>query len=78
MDREKLHGGFVKGASDIILPGRPTFVCELKSQSKTAKISPEQESYLLAAHSAGAWCCVAYGYIGALQAFNDWVLVNNS
>ncbi len=77
VEREKLIG-MIPGASDIIIPGKPTFVCELKSQSNTAKLSPEQEAYLLAAHQAGAWCCIAYGYEAALEAFNHWRSINNA
>lgn len=70
--REKVEG-MVTGASDIVIPGRPSFVCELKSQSTRATISDEQISYLLAAQAAGAFSCVAIGYTGAMQAFYAWI-----
>ena len=72
MDREKMQGGFVTGAADIVIPGNPTFVCEMKSQSPRAKIDDEQLSYLLAAQSHGAWCCIALGHKAAMEAFLDW------
>ena len=76
MEREKAEG-FLTGVSDIILAGKITFVCEMKSQSKTAKISQEQIDFLLAAQNNGAFVCVALGHEAAIEAFNDWILINN-
>lgn len=76
IDKEKAQGGFVTGASDIIILGCPTFVCEMKSQSPRAKISDEQIKYLIAAQNNGAFACIALGYIAAIQAFNDWIKIN--
>lgn len=72
IQREKMEG-LVTGASDIIIPGNPSFVCEAKSQSPSAKISQEQIDYLLAAQSHGAFACVAIGYSGIMQAFDAWL-----
>lgn len=69
----KFDGGFVKGASDIIIPGAPTFVCEMKSRAKTTKLSPEQITYLEAAANAGAFACVALGAVAAYTAFEEWL-----
>lgn len=69
--REKLVG-MIPGASDIILPGASTFVCEMKSQSPSAKISQEQIDFLLSAQSIGAFSCIALGHKAAIEAFNDW------
>ena len=69
----KSDGGFVKGASDVIIPGSPTFVMEMKSTSKNAKISLEQVEYLEAAEAMGAFVCVAIGAVGAWKAFNTWI-----
>jgi hypothetical protein len=66
------EGGFVKGASDIIIPGSPAFVCEMKSRAKGARLSPEQIAYLTAAQAAGAFACVAIGAQGAWEAFGEW------
>lgn len=64
--------GMTPGAADIVIPGNPSFVCEMKSRSKTARISEEQIKYLEAAQAAGAFVCVALGYEGAWAAFEDW------
>ena len=70
--REKVEG-MATGACDIIIVGNPAFCCEMKSQSPSARISPEQISYLLAAQDAGAFVCIALGYTGAIQAFHAWI-----
>jgi hypothetical protein len=65
--------GQAKGASDIIIPGNPAFVCEMKRKDSTlSKVSDEQIEYLLAANKCGAFACVAYGHEAAWQAFEDW------
>lgn len=66
------EGGFVKGASDVVIPGVPTFVMEMKSRAKTAKVSKEQRAYLEAASKAGAFSCVALGAEAAWEAFLAW------
>lgn len=65
--------GMVKGAADIMIPGAPAFVCEMKSQGKGARVSPEQTAYLEAAAGLGAFCCVAYGHGAALDALREWM-----
>lgn len=67
--------GMTTGASDISIPGCPSFVCEMKSKSKTAKTSPEQIEYLTIADRCGAFSCVVYGYIGAIEALEEWISV---
>ena len=65
--------GLAPGASDIIIPGRITFVCELKRQDHTqSKWQDGQIEYLEAAHAAGAFACVALGWKSAWTAFLDW------
>lgn len=65
--------GLVTGAADIIIPGAPAFVCELKRQDRTkSRISKEQVAYLEAAHAAGAFVCVALGWQAAMGAVNEW------
>ena len=71
--RARYEGGFVKGAADIIIPGAPTFVCEMKSRSKSARLSKEQIEYLTAAHQAGAFACVALGHAAAWEAVQAWI-----
>mgnify|MGYP003559613124 FL=1 len=77
IEKEKAEG-FITGAADIILVGNPSFVCEMKSQSPSAKISQEQIDFLLAAQQAGAFVCIALGHKAAIEAFNDWVKLNNA
>lgn len=69
----KMQGGFIKGAPDIAIMGSPTFLCEMKSRSKKSKVKPEQMKFLENADKQGAFCCVAYGYLAALQAVEEWV-----
>jgi hypothetical protein len=66
--------GMTPGASDIIIPGRVSFVCELKRRDHTkSKWQDGQIEYLTAAHNAGAFACVALGCDAAWQAFQDWL-----
>jgi len=76
IDKEKAQGGFVTGASDIIILGCPSFVCELKSQSPRAKISDEQIDFLIAAQNNGAFVCIALGYEAAINAFLEWKCID--
>ena len=64
--------GMVVGASDIFIHGCPSFACEMKSKSKTSKISEQQIEFLTAVDSSGGFACVAYGYEAALVAVKDW------
>ena len=65
--------GLTPGASDIIIPARVTFVCELKRRDHTqSKWQDGQIEYLVAAHEAGAFACAALGWEAAWQAFEDW------
>ena len=66
--------GMVKGASDIIIPGMPSFVCEMKSTSAKATISNEQINYLLSSAKNGAFACVAIGSEGAKKAVQEYLL----
>ncbi len=69
--------GLLKGASDwvILYPahGRPYMALELKrSRKRDSSISKEQVNFLLNTESVGAFSCVAYGYVAALQAIEDY------
>lgn len=65
--------GMTKGASDIIIPGSPSFVCEMKRQDHTQSTWQEgQPEYLISAKNAGAFVCVALGAVAAWEAFEDW------
>jgi hypothetical protein len=65
--------GLTKGTPDIIIPGSPTFLCELKRKDHTKSSWQEgQQEYLLAAKKEGAFVCVALGYEAAFDAFLLW------
>lgn len=66
--------GMAKGAADIVIPGMPTFVCELKRQDHTkSKWQAGQVEYLNAAADAGAYTCVALGAVAAWEAFTVYL-----
>lgn len=66
--------GMAPGASDIIIPGSPAFVCELKRQDHTkSKWQDNQEDFLITAKGYGAFVCVALGYKAALEALEKWL-----
>jgi len=66
--------GMSPGASDIIIPGNPAFVCEMKRKNITqSKWQDGQQEYLEAAQNAGCFACVALGAEAAWQAFEVWL-----
>lgn len=70
--RQKAEG-LSSGAADIVIPGNPTFVCEMKRQDHTlCAWEPSQLEYLEAAQNNGAFVCVALGYEAAWEAFLEW------
>ncbi len=65
--------GMTKSASDIIIPGSQTFVCEMKRKNHTlSRWEDGQIEYLEAAKTAGAFVCIALGFEAAWEAFLDW------
>jgi hypothetical protein len=66
--------GMTTGAVDIIIPGSPAFVCELKRRDHTQSTwQPGQEVFLRTAQSMGAFACVALGADGATKAFTEYL-----
>ncbi len=66
--------GMTSGAADIIIPGKPAFVCELKRQDRTqCGWQDGQIEYLTAAQGAGAFACVALGANAAWEALREWI-----
>jgi hypothetical protein len=66
--------GLTKGASDIIIPCSPAFVCELKRKDRTkSTVYDEQIEYLKAAHDLGGFSCLAFGVDEAWEAFKSTV-----
>ncbi len=71
---ESRTGGMPTGASDLIIPGNPCFVVELKRRDhKKSNWQPEQQPYLLAAKDAGCFVGLALGFKGAKEAFELWL-----
>lgn len=66
--------GMTTGATDIVIPASPPFVCELKRRDHTkSEIRLEQARYMQAAQQMGAFCCIALGVDAAWQAFEEYV-----
>lgn len=66
--------GMTTGASDIVIPGRSTFVCEIKRCDHTlSKWQDGQLAYLEAAALSGSFACVALGAVAAWEAFIMWI-----
>lgn len=70
--KHKLEG-MVTGCIDIMIPGGPCMVMEMKRQDHTqSKLTEEQLAYLIAAQNAGAFACIALGAVAAWEAFLEW------
>lgn len=68
--------GMTKGAADVIIPGRRTFVCEIKRVDHTkSQWQDGQKEYLEAAIRCGAFACVALGAVAAWEAFEEWKMI---
>lgn len=68
--------GLNPGAADIVIPGSPAFVCELKRKDHMkSKFQQEQIPYLENCQTAGAFVCVALGYEAAMKAVDQYVKV---
>ena len=66
--------GMTKGASDILIPATPAFVCEMKRADHTQSTwKGGQQEYLLAAKNCGSFACLALGFRGAVAAFEDYL-----
>lgn len=66
--------GMTTGASDIIIPGSPTFACEFKRRDHTkSRWQDGQQDYLLNCKKIGAFVCVALGHEAAKEAFKCWL-----
>jgi len=66
--------GMTSGACDIIIPGSPAFVCELKRRDHKKSVwQRDQMEYLLAAQELGSFACVALGADAAEEAFIQYL-----
>lgn len=73
MDKDKALG-LTTGASDVIIPANPSFICELKRRDHTkSKITQEQIDYLTLAQKHGALVCIALGADAFQEAFDIWL-----
>ncbi len=71
--REKAEG-MVSGAVDIFIPGKSSFLCELKRLDHTlCKWQDGQIEYMQTAQQLGSFVCVALGHKAAIEAFNVWI-----
>lgn len=71
---ERAKGALKTGATDIVIPGRVSFICELKRLDHTkSRIELPQLHYMKNAQQAGAFTCVALGYLSALCALEHWL-----
>lgn len=72
VEKEKAEG-MTPGAPDILIPGNPSFICELKRQDRTlCELQEGQVPYMLAAKAQGAFVCIALGWRAAWEAFEQW------
>lgn len=66
--------GMTPGASDIILPGNPSFVCEIKRRDhRKSTWTAGQVDYLRMAKYLDCFVCVALGGNAAIDALNDYL-----
>lgn len=66
--------GMTKGASDIMIPANPPFICEMKRKDHTkSQWKKGQQEYLLACKELGAFSCLALGVDGAIEAFESYL-----
>ena len=66
--------GMTTGAADIIIPGAPTFICELKRRDHTtSSISDAQLAFLRASQAAGSFVCIALGVDAAWEALHAYL-----
>lgn len=66
--------GMTKGASDVMIPANPPFICEMKRKDHTKSAWKKgQQEYLIACKELGAFSCLALGVDGAIAAFDDYL-----
>lgn len=72
MIRKKAEG-MVQGCADIVIPGSPSCVIEMKRRDHKKSVwQKNQKEYLATAANAGSFTCVALGAEAAWQAFEEW------
>lgn len=74
INHEKQDGSMNPGVSDVVIPGCPAFVVELKRKDHTKSTLPKDEiDYLGAAQQIGCFVGVALGFDGLKEAFESWL-----
>lgn len=72
--RDRAKGALNSGASDIVIVGSPTFVCELKRKNHVKSvISQDQIDFLNSAENSGAFVCIALGWEAAIEAVEHYL-----
>lgn len=72
-DAERAKGALNTGASDIIIPGYPALVIELKRcDHMQSKITLEQLDYLEDVQKIDCWAFVALGWAAAMEVVDRW------
>lgn len=71
--RERAEG-LASGAPDVVIPGCPSLLIELKRRDHTkSQWQKGQEEYLCTAMKNGATVCVALGWAAAMEAVEHWL-----
>ena len=71
--------GLSKGAADIVIPGCPSFVCEIKRADHTkSKWQDGQQEYLESAMTVGSYTCVVLGSEAAKLALLHWLKLSKN
>ena len=74
VQRDRAKGALNSGASDIVIAGAPSFVCELKRKDHTkSTITAEQVTFLNNAKERGAFVCIALGWEAAMIAVDTYL-----
>lgn len=72
--RERMKGALQTGATDVNIPGGPSFIMELKRRNyRLSDIDDDQIKYMIRSKRSGAFVCLCLGYDAALEALKDWV-----
>lgn len=77
IQRDRAKGALNSGASDIVIVGSTSLVCELKRKDHTkSTITAEQVTFLNNAENSGAFVCIALGWEAAIEAVDQFFVDN--
>lgn len=77
--KDRAKGALNSGASDIVIVGNPTFICELKRQDHTlSTIQKDQVDFLVASRNKGSFVCIALGWQAAIESFEKYLELHYS